>query len=231
MNIAIIPARGGSKRIPKKNIRSFSGKPIISYSIETAKKSELFDRIIVSTDCPEIAKVSEDWGAEVPFYRPETLSDDYTGTNDVVAHVLSQLGVQCQISFACCIYATSPFLLPEDLQKGLNLLEDTDRQFAFSVCNFPSPIFRSFRVLENDGLEMFWPEHLQTRSQDLPDAYFDAGQFYWGRPEAFIEGVPLYGKDSLGVRLPRYRVQDIDTEEDWVNAELMYEVLKQKLIR
>ncbi|MDA3898328.1 MAG: pseudaminic acid cytidylyltransferase [Desulfobacteraceae bacterium] len=227
MKIAVIPARGGSKRIPQKNIKNFLGKPIIAHSIETAKVSGLFDRIIVSTDNHEIAAVARDFGAEVPFMRPAELADDYTGTNAVVKHSIEWLNINgFQIDFVCCIYATAPFLNISYLKQGIERLEKTNKLYAFSVTSFPSTIFRSFRMDNDDSVKMFWPEYLNTRSQDLPVAYHDAGQFYWGKPEAFLKNYPVFSNHSIGIVLPQHLVMDIDTIEEWKQAELMYKALQ-----
>jgi pseudaminic acid cytidylyltransferase len=225
VNICIIPARGGSKRIPRKNIKAFLGRPIISYSIEEAFKSNLFDKVIVSTNDKEIAKVAEEYGADVPFVRPEELSDDFTGTNDVVKHALNWLLEQnINVDYACCIYATVPFLKSKYLKKGLEKLQDSDKLFAISVTSFAFPIQRAMKI-ENNCISMFHPEHLTTRSQDLEEAYHDAGQFYWGKVEAFLNNENLFCEKSYPVILPREIVQDIDTMEDWSKAELMYRAI------
>jgi len=221
VNVAIIPARGGSKRIPRKNIRSFAGKPIIGYSIAAARESGLFERVIVSTDDAEISAVAREHGAEVPFVRPAELSDDHTGTNEVAAHALSWLAERGEVyQFACCIYATAPFLRAEDLRRGYDALVSGDKQFAFSATSFGFPIQRAIRIA--DGVKPFFPEWIDSRSQDLEPAYHDAGQFYWGRAQAFLSGLPVFAPHSAAVLLPRHRVQDIDTEEDWTRAELLY---------
>lgn len=221
MRLAIIPARGGSKRIPRKNIREFAGKPLIGYPIEIALRSGLFDRVIVSTDDEEIASVASDLGADVPFLRPPELADDFTGTTEVMAHAVdwSQREWTTDLSAACCIYPTAPFIYVDDLEKGLALLESGDWQFVFSAATFASPIFRSFEMNDDGGLKMFYPEQFETRSQDLPEALHDAGQFYWGRPEAWLANKRIFEKYSSVVQIPRWRVQDIDTEEDWLRAE------------
>ena len=224
MKIAVIPARGGSKRIPRKNIKAFAGKPIIAYSIEAARDSQLFDRVIVSTDDEEIAVVARQHGAETPFLRPAPLSDDHTGTADVVKHALrwfQQHGVA--VDMVCCIYATAPFVRAQDLRRGEQMLRDSDRSFAFSVTSFPFPIQRALRITADGAVQALHPEHALTRSQDLEHAFHDAGQFYWGYPQAFLDDVPLFSSASLPVVLPRYLVQDIDTPEDWTRAELMYQ--------
>ena len=222
MRVAIIPARGGSTRIPRKNIRNFAGKPIIAHSICCALQSGLFERVIVSTDDEEIAQIAREFGAEVPFLRPSELSDDHTGTTEVVAHSVDYLNRQgAGPSAVCCIYATAPFIQPEDLKQGLTILESADWQYVFSVTNSAFPIFRSFQENVGGGLKMLFPEHFNTRSQDLPEVYCDAGQFYWGRPQSWIDNIRIFDSNSTIVHIPRWRVQDIDTEEDWVRAESM----------
>jgi len=227
MNIAIIPARGGSKRIPRKNIKEFHGKPLIAYSIEAAKASKCFDRIIVSTDDNEIAEVAKKYGAEVPFIRPSGISDDFATTLDVMEHAVrfcidSGVGV----TNVCCIYATAPLLLPESLIKGLELLEKYDAtKYAFSATSFAFPIQRAIKLTKESRVTMFQPEHLNTRSQDLEEGYHDAGQFYWGTASAFLDKLPIVDKHSIAVIIPRKRVQDIDTSEDWDFAEIMYSIV------
>jgi N-acylneuraminate cytidylyltransferase len=223
MNVAIIPARGGSKRIPGKNIRLFAGKPIIAYSIETALKSGLFDKVIVSTDDDEIARAAMSFGAEIPFMRPAELSDDHTGTMAVINHAIRYLlGEGFDITRVCCIYATAPFVQVQYLQEGYNLLVNSDKAYSFSVTSFPFPIQRVVRITSDNTIEPFNKEHIFTRSQDLEEAFHDAGQFYWGTVDAFLKNVVMYSNDSVPVVLPRHLVQDIDTEEDWHRAELMY---------
>ena len=228
MNIvSIIPARGGSKRIPNKNIKSFAGQPIISYSIKAAKTADLFDRIIVSTDSEEIAEVAKSCGAEVPFMRPAELADDFTGTVSVLLHALNWLSEHdFATDYFCCIYATAPFVQPENIIEGFNLLKKRNAVTAFSVATFPYPIFRALRIGDDDRVEMLWPEHENSRSNDLPKAYHDAGQFYWGNTKRFVTEKKLFSSDSVPVILPRYLVQDIDTPEDWETAEKMYSVLR-----
>lgn len=223
MRLAVIPARGGSKRIPRKNIRPFAGRPMIAYSIGAALQSGIFDRIIVSTDDEEIASVARGCGAEVPFLRPTELSDDQTGTTEVVAHAIEWLSAdgKCDLSSVCCIYATAPFIRPADIRRGLEVLESADWQFVFSATNFASPIFRSFRKNASGALEMFFPQFYAMRSQDLPDALHDAAQFYWGKPAAWLGKAKVFDERSTVVLLPRWRVQDIDCEDDWVRAEMV----------
>ncbi|MFQ3197426.1 MAG: pseudaminic acid cytidylyltransferase [Paraglaciecola sp.] len=223
MNLAIIPARGGSKRIPGKNIKLFAGKPLIAYSIEAAAACRLFDKVMVSTDCKQIADVAKDYGAEVPFMRPEHLSDDYIGTVPVVRH-----GIEfCQQhyfdpQFTCCIYATAPFIQITKLIEGFIRLQSAqDKNFAFSVTSFAFPVQRALKML-NGGVVPFSPDDIPKRSQDLEEAYHDAGQFYWGRSAAFLNAKSTFSEHSIPIVLPRHLVQDIDTLEDWQRAELMY---------
>jgi N-acylneuraminate cytidylyltransferase len=226
MRLAVIPARGGSKRIPRKNIKLFCGKPIISYSITAALQSGIFDRVIVSTDDPEIAEVSRQYGAETPFVRPAELANDFAGTITVVGHSIKALNVK--FSQVCCIYATAPFIEAEDLCRGLDIFSATDVDYAFSVTSFPYPIQRAFRINSNGQVEMFQPENYRKRSQDLEEAFHDAGQFYWGKPIAFVSDFPVFASNSAPVLLSRRQVQDIDTPEDWEYAELMFEAWKAK---
>ena len=229
MNIAVIPARGGSKRIPRKNIKDFGGRPMIAWSIAAARRSECFDHIIVSTDDPEIAEVSRRHGADVPFMRPDELSDDHTGTIPVIAHAIEWLQEQGDTPDAvCCLYATAPFVTVEALQQGNRVLQEhADIDYAFSVTSYPFPIQRALRMTANGRVEMFQPEHFNTRSQDLEEAWHDAGQFYWGRAEAWLAGRTLFGQRSAPIPLPRHRVQDIDTPEDWERAEWLFRALDQ----
>ena len=219
MAVAIIPARGGSKRIPHKNIRSFCGKPMISYSIETALQSGCFERVIVSTDSDEIARIARLAGAETPFTRPAELSDDFATTLDVMAHAVTQLDYKDSV---CCIYATAPFLSAENLNHAKSMLESGKWNYVFSATRFAFPVQRGLTTNMNGGVEMLFPEHANTRSQDLPDSFHDAGQFYWGRASAFAEKKPIFGPQSAAFLIPRKLVQDIDTEEDWEMAEKMY---------
>ncbi len=226
MKIAIIPARGGSKRIPRKNIKYFCGKPMIAWSIEVAKTSGLFDRIIVSTDDTEIAEVARGWGAEVPFIRPEELANDHAGTTPVIAHATQwALDQGFDVAAVCCIYATAPFLQIDDLKRGWAALNSDDWDYAFTVTDYAAPIFRSFKQTSEGGIEMFFPEHFATRSQDLPVALHDAGQFYWGRPTSWLEGKRIFDRHSKPVVIPRWRVQDIDTQDDWERAEILAPII------
>lgn len=227
MRVAIIPARGGSKRIPRKNIKIFHGKPMIAYSIEAAKECGLFDKIIVSTDDEEIAKIARSYGAQTPFIRPKELSDDHTATIPVIANAIQTLQEQGdRIDTVCCIYATAPFIRSEDIISAYNALLTQHKHYSFPVTTFPFPIFRGVKRDEEGSIEMFFPEHFSTRSQDLPEAYHDVGQFYWGTCEAWVEGKPIFSEAATTIVLPRHLVQDIDTPEDWERAELMYQVLQ-----
>ena len=227
MKLAIIPARGGSKRIPRKNVKLFCGKPMIAWSIDAAHASGLFDHIVVSTDDIEISEVAKAYGAEVPFMRPAALSDDHTGTSPVVAHAIEWYRAQGSMPDpVCCIYATAPFVSTADLQRGLQLLTDSGSDFAFSVTRYTFPIQRAIRLTEEGRVQMFQPEHFNTRSQDLEEAFHDAGQFYWGRAAAWIADKPVFSTVAMPVILPRHRVQDIDTPEDWERAEWMFKALQ-----
>ena len=224
--VAIIPARGGSKRIPKKNIKDFFGKPLIAYSIKTALDSNLFEKVIVSTDDEQIAKVAKEYGAEVPFLRPKQLSDDFTGTGAVVSHALKHLKQQgFQYDFCCTIYATAPLLQKEYLIEGFEKLKTSDAVNSFSATSMPFPIQRTFRLTQNGRCKMFWPENFAKRSQDLEQAYQDAGQFYWRDLNKNSTDI-IFGRDSIPIVIPRHLVQDIDTLEDWKRAEILYEVNK-----
>lgn len=227
MIVAIIPARGGSKRIPRKNLKNFHGKPIIAYAIEAAIKSRCFDKIIVSTDDEEIAQVSREWGADVPFFRPDNISNDYATTVEVIQHAIEWFKSEGFIlSSICCIYPTAPFLQPDDITRGLKLLSEQDIQYVFSATTFEFPIQRAMYLDKNAQPNMFQPEHLNTRSQDLIEAYHDAGQFYWGKVDAFKKALPIFANHSKLILLPKTRVQDIDTPEDWIIAELKYKALR-----
>lgn len=227
MKVAIIPARGGSKRIPRKNIKAFHGKPMIAYSIEAAIASGCFDKVIVSTDDAEIAAVAELHGAEVPFLRPAEISDDYATTMDVMSHAIHWCNnAGWNVEAVCCLYATAPFVLPEDLQQGYALLQEAGVQFAFSATSFPFPIQRAIKLDKDGSVSMFSPENEQVRSQDLEEAYHDAGQFYWGQTSAFLAKLSIFSPHSKAVLLPRNRVQDIDNKEDWELAESLFSALK-----
>jgi pseudaminic acid cytidylyltransferase len=229
VKIAVIPARGGSKRIPRKNIRAFCGKPIIAYSIAAALETGLFDQIVVSTDDDEIASVARTSGAATPFMRPKEIADDFTGTNAVVKHAVSWFAERSHdVTHACCIYATAPLIQPRYITEGYEALAASDAAFAFSVTSYAFPIQRALRLTAEGRVDSIHPEHRMTRSQDLEHAYHDAGQFYWGTARAFLEDTPLFSPRSIGVVLPRFLVQDIDTPEDWEQAEFMYQAMNRK---
>ena len=226
MNVAVIPARGGSKRIPRKNIRKFSGKPIIAYSIEKALLSDLFGKVIVSTDDDEINSIAKQFGAEVPFKRPTQLSDDYAGTTEVVAHAIKWMKNQgWTLNGVCCIYPTAPLLDVELLKTSYEIFIKGKWDYVFSATEYVYPVERSFKVLDNSGLKMLIPENFDRRSQDLTPTFHDAGQFYWGSPEAWVEDRPIFSERSTILKLPVYGAVDIDTEDDWKRAELLYKVL------
>ncbi|MGF1703697.1 pseudaminic acid cytidylyltransferase [Photobacterium makurazakiensis] len=227
MRVAIIPARGGSKRIPRKNIKSFFGQPMIAYSINAARDSGCFDRIIVSTDDQEIADIAQQHGAEVPFIRPTNISDDHATTMDVIQHALVWLAQHdCQPELVCCIYATAPFVRADKLEEGLDRIQQLDCDYAFSATSFPFPIQRALKLTTEGTVCMFMPEHQTTRSQDLEEAIHDAGQFYWGTTKAFVEGRAIFSERSVPVILPRIEVQDIDTLEDWETAEGLFALME-----
>ena len=226
MNIAIIPARGGSKRIPRKNIKIFAGKPMIAYAIAAAKESGLFEHVVVSTDDKEIAKVARDFGAETPFVRPPELANDYTATVPVIAHGIEVCRtLNWMFDQVCCIYPGVPFIQIDDLKGALARLTSSESDFCFPVTEFPSAIQRALKLLSNGKLQPYYPEFEQTRTQDLDPAYYDAGQFYWGKAEAWLKN-PKIHSSGLGYVIPNWRVLDIDTPDDWQRAELIYQVNK-----
>lgn len=227
MRLAVIPARGGSKRIPGKNVRPFCGKPMIAWPLEAALQSGCFERVIVSTDDAAIAEVARMYGATVPFIRPAKLSDDHTGTIPVVRHAIEwfqeQRGAPEQV---CCLYATAPFVRAEDIQTGLNVLEQSGSDYAFSVTSYAFPIQRALHLTPEGRAEMLYPEQFDTRSQDLEAVYHDAGQYYWGRSSAWLAGTPIFSTKATPIILPRHRVQDIDTLEDWERAEWLFKAIQ-----
>ncbi|MFV2053243.1 pseudaminic acid cytidylyltransferase [Aliiroseovarius sp. YM-037] len=224
MSICLIPARGGSKRIPRKNIKDFCGKPMIGWSIEAARRAGCFDRIIISTDDAEIADVAKTFGAEVPFMRPDELANDFATTQAVIHHAIEWLEAEGGAPNAlCCLYATAPFVRAEDISDAADLLTDAD--YVIPVTSFAFPIQRAVKLTPNGRLAMFDPDQYKTRSQDLEEAYHDAGQFYWGKTNAWRDAVPPFGEGTKPLVLPRSRVQDIDTPEDWEQAEAMFRAL------
>ena len=227
MNICVIPARAGSRRIPRKNIKEFNGKPIIAYSIEAALKSNCFSQVIVSTDDDEISEVAKKYGAQVPFVRPDELSNDYVGTIPVIKHAIEWMEDHNNyIENVCCLYATAPFIKSKILTKAYQQLKDSSADYCFGVTSFTFPIQRAIKITQDDKVDMFYPEYFNKQSQDLEEAYHDAGQFYWGKAQAFKDELRLFSEIATPYILPRYLVQDIDSEEDWVRAEAMYKVLQ-----
>ena len=229
MKLAVIPARGGSKRIPNKNIRNFCGHPMIAWSIIAAQKSNCFDHIIVSTDDQDIADISKKYGADVPFFRPAELADDYTPIRFVINHAIQyaidNIGAP---SHTCHIQATAPFCTPEILQNSLSHMETHNIDFIFSCGSFPYPIQRALTINNEGRAKMISPENYFSRSQDLEETFHDAGQFYWGTTKAFLTGKSIFTMNNLPWIIPRHLVQDIDTEEDWKRAELMFQALHGK---
>lgn len=231
MKLCVIPARGGSQRIPRKNIKEFCGKPMIAWSIEAAQETACFDRIIVSTDDDEIADVAKTYGAGIPFIRPAALADDYAGTTPVIAHAIQWHIDHDELpDHVCCIYATAPFIQAEDIKRGLDLLLSSGADYTFSVASYAFPIQRAIRITNDQRVKMFQPKHFNTRSQDFEDAWHDAGQFYWGRASAWLEERKIFTSNAAPIILPRHRVQDIDTQEDWEFAQLMFDVLRLKKV-
>jgi len=225
--IAVIPARGGSKRVPRKNLRPFAGKPMIGYAIEVAQRSALFERVIVSTDDAELAAVARELGADVPFLRPAELADDFTPTVPVIAHAIhacTELGWAARL--ACCIYPAVPLLQPQALADALALLEASDAPYAFPVLAYRAPIQRALKRDAHGRSAPLHPEYMQTRTQDLPPAFHDAGQFYWGRVEAWLAGRPLHA-DACTLVCDEGSVLDIDTPADWALAEALYRVRRE----
>lgn len=227
LTVAIIPARGGSKRIPRKNVKLFAGLPMIAHTIRAAREAAVFDRIVVSTEDEEIAAIARGHGAEVPFVRPAELANDQAGTDPVIQHALDWFAAQgTPAAEFCCLYATAPFVLPADILRGRSLLRQHRAATAFTVTSFPSTIFRSLKVNASGRVEMLWPENFSKRSQDLQEAWHDAGQFYWGDTARYLIEGRLHSSNSVPVFLPRKRVQDIDTPEDWEVAEQLFRALQ-----
>lgn len=227
-NICIIPARGGSKRIPRKNIKLFSGKPIIAYSIEAAINSGCFSQVIVSTDDDEIADVAKAAGATVPFKRPKALSDDFCGTLEVINHAINWLQNNDQpINYVCTLYGTAPFVKAKNLSLALQKLKQANnKDYCFGVCEYPVPIQQAFSIENDNNITMFQPSEFGKRTQDLTPAFFDAGQFYWGKASAFLAEYTMFSSHSTPFILPKHEVHDIDNMDDWVLAEAMFNALK-----
>jgi N-acylneuraminate cytidylyltransferase len=224
MRVAIIPARGGSKRIPRKNIRPFAGKPIIVWPIKVALSSGLFDQVVVSTDDAEIAEVARAAGAIVPFMRPANLSDDYADTKSVIRHAISELELDTEPDMqVCCIYPTSVFADAQLLEKGLEKLNMSNCKFVLSITSIDPNVYRSFTKATDDRITMLFPENYGKRTQDLPSLYCDAAQFYWATVSAWQSDVNIFGADSIGVYIDPSKVQDIDNEPQWLAAEQIFE--------
>jgi len=222
MKIAVIPARGGSKRIPRKNIKLFSGRPMIAHAITAAIKSGLFDHVVVSTDDDEIAQIAREWGAETPFPRPADLADDHTPTVPVIAHAIGaceELG--WRIDLVCCIYPGVPLIQIDDIKGALELLRSTGADYCFPVTEFSSAIQKAMKSDDGGRMSPFFPEYELVRSQDLTLAFHDAGQFYWGTRHAWLTN-PHIHNGGIGYRIPRWRVVDIDTPDDWRRAEMIF---------
>ncbi|MCZ2207794.1 pseudaminic acid cytidylyltransferase [Cylindrospermopsis raciborskii] len=230
MNIAIIPARGGSKRIPRKNIKAFCGKPMIAYAIEAAQESGLFEHILVSTDDGEIDEISRKWDAEVPFKRPAELADDHTPTVPVIAHAIRECeGLGWQIGRVCCIYPCVPFIQVADVRSALNLLESCDAKYSFPVTQFPAAIQRALKQDQDGKLSPIYPECELIRSQDIEPAYHDAGQFYWASKKAWLTVNSIYS-NAIGLTIPQWRVVDIDNLDDWHRAEILHKILNNEAL-
>lgn len=227
-NLAIIPARGGSKRIPRKNIKDFLGKPIIAYSIEVALKSGLFEDVMVSTDDEDIADVAQHFGAKVPFLRSSENASDFASTSDVIIEVLNKYksDLKKEFEYICCIYPAAPLIESRDLINGFNLFRDNNYQALFPVVPFSYPIWRGLDRDENGLTRMIWPENINARSQDLRKVYHDAGQWYWIDPLTIGKGF-FTGKTGT-IELNETAVQDIDTLNDWKLAELKYSIKYEK---
>lgn len=228
MRVAIIPARGGSKRIPRKNIRPFAGKPIIVWPIKVALSSGLFDQVVVSTDDVEIAEVARAAGALVPFTRPENLSDDYADTKSVIRHAISELKLENELEVqVCCIYPTSVFANAQILNEGLEKLVSSNCKFVLSVTSVDPSVYRAFTKTAEDRITMLFPSNYAKRTQDLPNLYCDAAQFYWATVAAWQSDLNIFGADSIGVFIDPSRVQDIDNEPQWLAAEQIFEEINQ----
>lgn len=225
-NLAIIPARGGSKRIPRKNIKDFLGKPIIAYSIEAALKSHLFEEVMVSTDDEEIAEIAKNYGASVPFMRSNKTADDFATTMDVLNEVVVTYKEKLnrEFDYLCCIYATAPLISVEQLKKGLDLLHNKKLASVYPIVPFGYPVWRGVKINELGHTEMVWKEYIHSRSQDLEKVYHDAGQWYWYNPSKVTDS--LITNNTSSIILSEEEVQDIDTEVDWKLAEMKYELLQ-----
>ena len=228
MRVAIIPARGGSKRIPKKNIRIVNKLPMIAWSIKAAQDTKVFDRIFVSTDDLEIADVAVQYGAEIPFIRPQNISDDYASTMAVIKHAVDWLlSENIPVTEVCCIYATAPTIRPSDIVKGLHALNShPENKFSYSVAEHAAPIQRALKINRYCKLEMFYPRYVNSRSQDLASSYFDAAQFYWGYASSWLTANHIFLQPSSPIVVPRQFAVDIDTEDDLKHLEIIMKVME-----
>lgn len=228
MNIAIIPARGGSKRIPRKNIRDFCGKPVIAHAIENGLASQFIDKVVVSTDDEQIASIAKEYGADVPFLRPSSLADDFTGTSPVVRHTISSLlALGWDIEFCACIYATSPLLTVRLIDDCYSVIQHGDTiDYVFTAARYSFPIQRALLTTQSGGVRPFDDVGITQRSQDLKPAYHDAGQLYWGHHTTWLDtNKCIFGEHSHMKVMPSHLVQDIDTPEDWARAELLFKLI------
>lgn len=226
MNIAIIPARSGSKRISNKNIKLFKGVPIIAYAIQKAIHSQIFENVIVSTDSEEIASIANYYGAKTPFMRPSALSNDFVGLAEVMEHasVKTSKIYGHSIENLCCILPTSPLIGVESIVAGLKVLQGNQYDYVFTGLEFESPIERSMKKIKNGGVQLIAPEYAKVRTQDIEKRYYDAGQFYWGTIKAWTNQEPIFSDKSFLLELNKWEAQDIDTEADWRMAEILYDV-------
>lgn len=230
MKIAVIPARGGSKRIPRKNVKIFDGLPMIAYAIKAAIASSLFDQVIVSTDDDEIAQLAKSYGALVPFKRPAELSDDQTVTVPVIGHAVNWFIQQGHyIEAACCIYPCVPFLTAEDLIHSFKYFDETNAEYVYPVIEFQTSPWQAMIFPEVGPMRFIYPEYELTRTQDLPKCYVDAGLFYWGRSESWTNGHRMHS-NGYGFVIDNKNVVDIDTIEDWKRAELISRIMKNEAI-
>lgn len=225
MKIAVIPARGGSKRIPRKNIKVFNNKPMILWALNTAKESGMFDHIIVSSDDEEIIEISKEFGAEVPFIRPKEISDDHTPTVPVISHALKEcINLGWPVEYACCIYPCVPFLRSSDLINSFEIIKNSQADFVYPVAEYAHPIQRAMRQLDSGKMQFIDPSNEMTRTQDLEKTYHDAGQFYWGKKDAWINEKKMHS-DGVGMQIENWRVVDIDNHDDWKRAEILYNLI------
>lgn len=225
MRMCVIPARGGSKRIPRKNIREFLGKPIIAYSIEAALESNCFEEVLVSTDDKEIADLSIKYGAQVPFLRPQKLSDDLSNTLSVVKHAIEQRDSNNNLESVCCLYATAPFIDAKTINQSYEKFISSNASFCLGITNFSFPIQRAVRISNNNRIEIINEDNSNKNSQDFEETFHDAGQFCWGKASAFRKEISVYAGLTIPYILKNNLVRDIDTIEDWIQAEAMYRLL------